>query len=145
MRGDDPGVAEGVGNLAGAVAPELIGDGLDFFRARGDGGASDGVGVGHVHNDFRGIAADGLRAEAAELRKFVGQRDGSVADADFGVADAAVGPVKAHDFPSAEDFLVEVDGRGGVFHNQVRSGGLKFLRGGYGFACHGVSPLQVVF
>ena len=66
------------------------------------------------------------------------EHDRAVADAQFGMADAAVGHGQAHDLNGAEGFLVKIDGFGRFFDAQVRGDAVIALWNG--FDAHDRSP-----
>ena len=72
LCGNHPGVAERIGELPGALAIELILHRMKHFSAGGDGPGGDCVHIVHLEMDFHGRTAQGLRADGAVIREFVG-------------------------------------------------------------------------
>jgi hypothetical protein len=105
-------VAEGVGELAVAVAMALVREGAEDGGAGGEGAGEPGVYVGDGEVEQGGGAADGLRAEDADLGELVGEVEGGAADAQLGMADTVLGRGDARDLDGAEGRLIEGDGVG---------------------------------
>lgn len=129
VGGDAPEVSEGVLDEAGAVAVELVLDGLEEFGSVGGGALDDFVDIGEVDVEADGAAADGGGAgvSGAHAGVLVGEHNAGGADLELGVADFAVGAGHAHDFGGAEDVLVVVDGAGGSIDDEVRGDGVVVL------------------
>src|SRR5262245_6263836 len=88
-RRDHPFVAEGVGQLACAIAVEFVLYGPEQRRAGGHGAIDECVDVVDIEMQRDRTAAYALCGDGAEVRILVRQHDARIADADFGVADLA--------------------------------------------------------
>src|SRR5580658_7667059 len=90
-RSDLPDVAEGVRDLAGAHAVELILGRADFFGTGCDGACCNGVNVIHYDIHFYRRAAWSLWRDRSKIRELIGKIDLGIANANFGVADLGSG------------------------------------------------------
>jgi hypothetical protein len=114
-------VAEGVLDLARAVAVELVLHRLDHRGAQGHRALDRRVDVVHVDHDRHRCPADRLRPQDAHLGKLVGEHHHGVAQFQLGVPELAARRLEPHPFGGAEDGDVEVDRRGGAADVQIRA------------------------
>src|SRR5260370_14379527 len=84
VRGDEPAMAERVGDAADAIAIELVGHRACERGARGDRLADDGIDILDIEMDADRRAADGRGAERIDLLMLVRQHHARIANADLG-------------------------------------------------------------
>ncbi|MCY1183902.1 hypothetical protein D9M73_245570 [compost metagenome] len=94
------------------------------------------VDIRHVQMQTHGRRI--VRVAQRSLIARCAQHDRAIADAQFGVADTAIGHVQAHDFNGAKGFFVESDGFGGFVDAQI--GGDAVIPLWNGFDAHDGSP-----
>src|SRR5680860_797022 len=138
MRGNVPPMAEGVLELARAVAVELVLDRSQGLGPRLDGLLENCIGVFHIDIHGHRTAAQRLGALNAHLRKLVREHDHRVAEGKLRVADLVVGGVHSHRLGGTEHLGVEDDGVAGPVDAEIRSD-LRVLVGNRLHVCHGVS------
>jgi hypothetical protein len=133
-------VAEGIDELAVAVAPEGVAQRHQGLGAGGHGALPYRIGVAHVevHDDRR--ALEGERPAAAVVGKIVAQHEHGIADAHFGVHDPAVRAGHAGYLDGAEALAVKVERPGRAFADQVRGDGVEAFGDGAGRLFHVGSP-----
>ena len=151
MGGEAPAVSEGIDDAGVAVAPELVGRGLDFGRAFGERPPVHRVHIGHIEVDGGAGAAEGLRRDETLRARHPGELLGEVdlrpevpalffGDAEFRVHHRVVRAVHDGLDPGAEHLLVPGEGGASVVDDQVgrnRPGAGGDVVAGLG---HGVVP-----
>jgi len=102
MLCEAPLMPEGIGQLAVAIAPELIVEWHVDFGARRDGAVKGSVHVFQVQEKTARVLGS-WRGRAGHAGELVGQHKPGVADLYFGVADFAVRAGHSHNFLGAEN------------------------------------------
>src|SRR5260370_5812724 len=101
-------MAEGIGQLAVAVAPKLIVEWHIYLGARSDSAVEGSIHVFQVQKETARVLGSWL-GRAGHTGDLVGQHDMGVADLYFGVADFAARAGHSHNFRGAEDRLVKIN------------------------------------
>src|SRR5271157_3213529 len=121
MSRDRPGVAEGIGQCAGAVAVELIFQRPEHRGPRGDGTVEPGIDILDIDQKTHGSSLERLRSFYIHLGEFIGQHDSRCADQDLGVIDLPAGVGQAIKLDGSERLRIKVDRPGGIPDVQVGS------------------------
>src|SRR5260221_5895084 len=139
VRRDAPVMSEGVPQKTRTVSIELVFDRSLDFRSLRDRFFENFVAIWNIHIQTHRRRTDGLCARMAHLQVFVRQHDARVADLQLGMADLAVGTIRAYAYGRAENVLVEFDRFRGTLDDEVRRNVVVSLGNVVGFA-HNFSP-----
>src|SRR5258708_38872007 len=104
-------MAEGIGELAVAIAPELVVEWHVHLGARSDSAVEGSVHIFQVKEETARVLGS-WRRRAGHAGELVGQHDMGVADLYFGVAAFAVRAGHSHNFLGAANRLVKINRRG---------------------------------
>ena len=119
MRGNEPAVAKGILDPAGAIAVELIRHWSDELGSRRHGALDRRVDVFDIEVDRYRRTADRPWAKGLDLGVLVGQHDPRIADLDLGMADPAARGVHPHHLFGTQRSLIEGDRFVGAAENQI--------------------------
>lgn len=103
----------------GVIIVELVLYGVQLYCICGQCLVEDGIDIGYVDQQVYVCVVQGLGIEEIEFWMFVGQYYVGIVDLDFGMLDFVVWIVELYDFGCVECVLVEGDGFGGGFDDQV--------------------------
>jgi hypothetical protein len=113
-------MAEGIFELTGPVAVELIHDRLALLGPRGQGPPEEGVDILHIEMNAHGRTTQGVGRLPTVLRKLVRQHDHGIAQNDLRMAEASVRQRQRVALDGSERPLVELQGLGPILDGEVR-------------------------